>query len=268
MTVTTIIVPIHPDDQSHDLRAPSIPKKRFKCHLFRYGYIRRAGRHSRPSFHETVTNPTLHRTHPPTPSPPAKQHLHTLTTDNWRWISYTCSCCYLPEPRRLAMHRHELHVAAKLLSARHNNPNPTPESRRWGSISVGFDLRPQECWGAENGMRVCGRGFKQGEEGEEKEEEEGGESGYLSSEEVWGRGDGRWDGLVDEAVGRWEGRRRRVVEQWGWEVFDEVGCEVGEWVDWEGVLSSSSSSGEVEIDRDADERGTVASEWTDCGSEF
>ncbi|RPB28933.1 hypothetical protein L211DRAFT_844973 [Terfezia boudieri ATCC MYA-4762] len=246
MTATTIIVPIHPDDQSHDLRAPNIPKKRFKCHLFR------------PSpTQPTPPNPA--RTHPPPPSPQNNTSTPSLPTTGAEYPT-PVHAATSPNPGGWP------YTDMSSTSRRNSSLRAalTPESRRWGSISVisvGSDLRPQECWDADNGMRVCERAFRQGEEG-----------GYLSSEKVWGKGDGRWDVLVDEVVGRWEGQgeeEKGIGEGSGWELFDEVGSEAGELVDvdWDGILSPSSS-GEVEIDGDADERGTVASEWTECGTEF
>lgn len=83
------------------------------------------------------------------------------------------------------------------------------------------------------------------------------------SEEVWGVGEGRWEGLVDRAVERWEGERRGVVEGLGWEVFTEgTAEEEGEWVDWDGVdVDVGSGPGEER------ERESVAG-WTECGSEW
>lgn len=69
----------------------------------------------------------------------------------------------------------------------------------------------------------------------------------------WEKWDDRWSGLVDQAVGKWEGERRLWAAGMGWEVYDDGDEEDEEQEDF--VLGE-----------DAWEEESVA--WTECASDW
>lgn len=114
--------------------------------------------------------------------------------------------------------------------------------------------------------------WEYGEEGEERDME----VERNKSENIWGSRENAWGSLVDKAVEKWEVKRRKEVENLGWEVCTqergystEEEEEEGdtEWVDWEAVISQSrpgdsqASQGDTENVADTD-----TDQWTECGS--
>ena len=92
--------------------------------------------------------------------------------------------------------------------------------------------------------------WMEGHRGDDEDEVENG-CGELSMQMLPPARDA-WAKLVDDAVGVWEGKRRKCVEELGWEVCSDVGarvhaCSPGSW---------SEDGGEVdggdEDDEDAD----------------
>ncbi|KAI5785080.1 hypothetical protein DFH27DRAFT_603912 [Peziza echinospora] len=224
----------HPDTStSKDLRSRSLPARRYRDHLYRYGYVKRAGKFAMRSYDDALSNPTS--LNPPNPYSSTPNHLtlahnspkrllHKLVVRETRWRNYTCPCCVRPD---LAPKNPRYRAAlADIITENHHHHHANPpweeedahdaHMREHDEAACFEQLRRWECSccghvpAADEHVEVYARRRREEEERWWLQER------WRGRREDVEKGEG-WGGLVDRALGEWEVGRRGWSKALGWE---------------------------------------------------